>query len=82
LDTTVNNEIEAPYIRMSFVPGRQLSDVWFGDSGDGPREELRLSILASVARTMAEFSRLEVFDKVGCVMETDEGSTGIGPVGI
>jgi aminoglycoside phosphotransferase (APT) family kinase protein len=80
LDTTVNNKIGAPYICMSFVPGRPVSRVWFDDSVSRPREELRRSILASVARAMAQFSRLHGFDRIGSVMEAEEGSISIGPV--
>lgn len=79
LDTTANNEIGAPYICMSFLPGRRVSDVWFADSGTLSREELRLRILANLSKTMAGFSCLG-FDKLGSVMEDKAGVTFIGPV--
>ncbi|KAL2024385.1 hypothetical protein VTK56DRAFT_8196 [Thermocarpiscus australiensis] len=79
LDTTSNNEIGAPYVCMSFLPGRRLSDVWFDDSDSMPREKLRLRILTSLSKTMANFFRLE-FDKLGSVMEDETGATFIGPV--
>ncbi|KAF4458869.1 hypothetical protein FALBO_14385 [Fusarium albosuccineum] len=79
LDTTHINEIGAPYMCMSFMPGKRVSDVWFDQSGTLPREELRLRILTSLARTMAQFSCL-VFDKMGSIMADGSGSTVIGPL--
>ncbi|KAF5018595.1 hypothetical protein F66182_9424 [Fusarium sp. NRRL 66182] len=79
LDTTNNNEIDAPYLCMSFIPGKTVSEVWFDDLGTLPREELRLRILTSLSRTMAQFSCL-AFDKMGSIMEDGSGSTIIGPL--
>ncbi|KAK1765059.1 hypothetical protein QBC33DRAFT_180550 [Phialemonium atrogriseum] len=78
-DTTGNNEIGAPYLCMSFVPGKPVSEVWFGPSGTLSQEELRLRILASLSRVMAQFSRL-TFNKMGSIMEDGSGSTVIGPL--
>lgn len=77
LDTTDNNEISAPYLCMNFIPGKPVSEVWFDDSGTLPREEMRLRILTSLSRTMAQFSCL-TFDKMGSIMEDGSGSTAIG----
>lgn len=79
LDTTDNNEIGAPYLCMSFIAGKPVSEVWFDDSGILPREELRLRILTSISRTMARFSCF-TFDKMGSIMEDGSGSTVIGPL--
>ncbi|AEO67161.1 uncharacterized protein THITE_14102, partial [Thermothielavioides terrestris NRRL 8126] len=65
-DPTSDNEIGAPYVCMSFLPGKRVSDIWFDDSGPLPRDELRRAILANLARTMAQFSELR-FDKLGSV---------------
>lgn len=79
LDTTDNNEIGAPYLCMSFIPGKPVSEVWFDDLDTLAREELRLRILASLSRTMAQFSCL-AFDKMGSIMNDGSGSTIIGPL--
>ncbi|KAH6886251.1 kinase-like domain-containing protein [Thelonectria olida] len=80
-DTSAENKIGAPYICMSFIPGKTVSEVWFEDpdSGTLTREELRLRILTSLAQTMAKFSGL-TFDKIGSIREDASGSTVIGPV--
>lgn len=44
-DTTANNEIGAPYIAMSYISGRTVSQLWFEDSGATPLEERRKNIL-------------------------------------
>lgn len=79
LDTTTDNEIGAPYMWMSFVPGTPVSHVWFDGIPTMPREELRLRILASLAQHMAKFSRLPAFDKIGSVMEHEDGTNFIDP---
>lgn len=78
LDTTSNNAIGAPYVCMSFLPGQTVSEIWFDDSDAEAREKRRLSILANLAKTMAEFSRLQ-FDKLGSVMEDETGAIHVGP---
>ncbi|KAL6860661.1 hypothetical protein ACO1O0_004692 [Amphichorda felina] len=72
LDTTTDNEIGAPYMWMSFIPGTLVSYVWF----DGI---LTMPILASLAQHMAKFSRLLAFDKIGSVMEHEDGTNFIDP---
>lgn len=64
---------------MNFIPGKPVSEVWFDDSGTLPREDLRLRILTSLSRTMAQFSCLTL-DKMGSIMEDGSGSTVIGPL--
>ncbi|KAI1132260.1 kinase-like domain-containing protein [Nemania abortiva] len=78
LDTSVNNEIGAPYLCMSFIPGKPVSKVWFDCSGALPRDEFRLSILTSLAQTMAQFSSF-AFDRMGSIMQSGSDSTVIGP---
>ncbi|KAM0424956.1 hypothetical protein ACHAPT_009757 [Fusarium lateritium] len=79
LDTTDNNEIGAPYLCMSFMPGKPVSEVWFGHLGALPQEELRLGILKSLSRTMAQLSCLS-FDEMGSIADDGSGSTIIGPL--
>ncbi|KAI1118021.1 kinase-like domain-containing protein [Nemania sp. NC0429] len=78
LDTSVANEIGAPYICMSFIPGKPVSEVWFDYSGTLPRDEFRLRILTSLSHTMAQFSCFS-FDQMGSIMESESNSTVIGP---
>ncbi|KAJ2994636.1 hypothetical protein NUW58_g1500 [Xylaria curta] len=78
LDTSVNNEIGAPYICMSFIPGNPVSEVWFDYSGTLPRDEFRLSILTSLSQTMAKFSCF-AFDQMGSITKSGSDSTVIGP---
>lgn len=81
LDTTSDNEIGAPYICMSFLPGKPVSEVWFGGpSGTLSQEELRLRILASLSGAMAQFSCLPAFSKMGSVIndrDPESGSTTV-----
>ncbi|KAH6982304.1 hypothetical protein BKA56DRAFT_720763 [Ilyonectria sp. MPI-CAGE-AT-0026] len=67
LDTTDDNEIGAPYLCMSFIPGKPVSEVWFDDPGTLAREELRLLLLSGL-------------DKMGSIMDDGSGSTIIGPL--
>ncbi|KAK1241853.1 hypothetical protein MKX07_007676 [Trichoderma sp. CBMAI-0711] len=76
-DTTANNEIGAPYLCMSFLPGRPVSQLWFDKSSALPLEDLRLRILTSVSRSMAQLSCL-TFDTMGAIMEDEFGTIVIG----
>ncbi|KAH7264790.1 kinase-like domain-containing protein [Fusarium redolens] len=79
-DPTNNNEIGAPFICMSFVTGETVSSVWFKDSMDAEaREQFRLNILTSIAAIMAKFSSM-TFDKIGSLMQAEDGSIFVGPV--
>ncbi|CCT69795.1 uncharacterized protein FFUJ_05711 [Fusarium fujikuroi IMI 58289] len=79
-DPTNNNEISAPFICMSFVTGETVSSVWFKDSmDDEAREQLRLNILTSIATIMAKFSSM-TFDKMGSLMQAEDGSFFLGPM--
>ncbi|KAF5679557.1 hypothetical protein FDENT_8705 [Fusarium denticulatum] len=79
-DPTTNNEISAPFICMSFVTGETVSSVWFKDSmDDKAREQFRLNILTSTAAIMAKFSAM-TFDKIGSLMQAEDGSIFVGPV--
>ncbi|KAF4338494.1 altered inheritance of mitochondria 9 mitochondrial [Fusarium beomiforme] len=79
-DPTINNEISAPFICMSFVPGETVSSVWFNESIDTEaREQLRLNILTSLSVIMAKFSSLS-FDKMGSIKQAEDGTISIGPL--
>lgn len=79
LDTSSNNIISAPYMCMSFLPGKTVSKVWFDDPELLSREELRFRILTSLSLVMARFSGLS-FKQIGSVHIDEAGSTFIGPV--
>ena len=80
-DTTNLNEIGAPYILMSFIPGFTVSSMWFDNSGPTPLEDRRQRVLNSVAEAMAQLERFH-FDKIGSLQFngdlTNDGIT-IGP---
>jgi hypothetical protein len=79
-DPTNNNKISAPFICMSFIPGETVSHVWLDDSLDEvSRDSLRLSILTSISKSMAQLSSL-TFDRIGSIMEREDGANFLGPV--
>ncbi|KAI8627058.1 hypothetical protein F5Y19DRAFT_444198 [Xylariaceae sp. FL1651] len=49
LNTSVDNEIGAPYICVSFISGKPVSEVWFDYSGILLCDEFRLRILAGLS---------------------------------
>ncbi|KAM0355702.1 hypothetical protein ACHAPU_000087 [Fusarium lateritium] len=79
-DPTNNNEIGAPFICMAFLPGETTHRAWFDQSKDPEaREELRLNILTSLANIMAQFKPMN-FDRMGSIMEKEDGSIRLGPL--
>lgn len=79
-DSTNNNEISAPFICVSFIPGETVSHVWLDDSrNETSREQLRLQILTSISKIMAQLSAL-TFDRIGSIMEAEDGTNFLGPV--
>lgn len=72
-DETINNEIGAPYILMSFAEGIPVSELWFDATGPTPLEERRLRILDTVAVAMSQLSNFR-FDKVGSLQFDSGGS--------
>ncbi|KAI1180851.1 kinase-like domain-containing protein [Nemania sp. FL0916] len=78
IDTSANNEIGAPYLCMSFLPGKQASGLWFNYSGTLTLDEFRLNLLTSLARAMAQLSCFS-FDQLGSIMKSGPDSVVIGP---
>ncbi|KAM0249624.1 hypothetical protein ACHAP5_002750 [Fusarium lateritium] len=79
-DPTNNNEIGAPFICMSFLPGETASHVWFDQSnGTEAREKLRLNILTSLSNILAQFDSIS-FDKIGSITAAEDGSFSLGPI--
>jgi len=77
-DTGIRNEIGAPYICMSFLPGRTVSEVWFDECGPTPLEHRRISILESVAQAVAQLSSFS-FATIGSPYDAGGESLAIGP---
>ncbi|EME83308.1 uncharacterized protein MYCFIDRAFT_81812 [Pseudocercospora fijiensis CIRAD86] len=66
-DASLNNEIGAPYILMSYINGKPLNETWPGN-GDDPAEvhEQRLKVLRQLSRLVVKFSSLQ-FDRFGAL---------------
>lgn len=77
-DTTCDNDIKAPYLCMSFVPGQSVSKAWFDSTGPTSVEERRLRILKTLSGCMAQLSRFR-FQKIGSLHSMEDGSLFIGP---
>ncbi|KAI1458932.1 kinase-like domain-containing protein [Annulohypoxylon moriforme] len=77
-DTSDDNEIQAPYMCISFVPGTPVSHVWFKDPDDMPLKEFRLNILQSLSKIMAQFSCFS-FDQIGSISSEETHSECLGP---
>ncbi|KAK3353980.1 hypothetical protein B0T25DRAFT_455669 [Lasiosphaeria hispida] len=77
-DTTINNAIGAPYICMSFIPGRDLGDVWFDPDLPTPLEERRVRAMKAIARSCAELAELGSFPKIGSLFMDGQEAT-VGP---
>jgi len=63
-DTTLNNDIGAPYILMSFVEGRQINQVWEDDNRRTSREARLQKIMITTAEAMCQLQNLR-FNKLG-----------------
>ncbi|KAK3934529.1 hypothetical protein QBC46DRAFT_427112 [Diplogelasinospora grovesii] len=86
-DTNTDNDINAPYICMSYIPGRIVATSWFGRDSDKAAgstamlEERRLRILAGIAKGSDEFARF-TFNKIGsihCEETMDISNLDVGP---
>ena len=62
-DASCNNEIGAPYLCMSFVPGSPVIKAWF-DPACQSLEKRRLRTLATLARCVARLSKFR-FQRIG-----------------
>ncbi|KAL2756518.1 hypothetical protein ACRALDRAFT_2026580 [Sodiomyces alcalophilus JCM 7366] len=77
-NTTYNNDIKAPYLYISFVPGKSVSKAWFKTTGPTSLEERRLRILKTLSGCIAQLSRFR-FQKIGSLHSMEDGSLVIGP---
>lgn len=81
VDANSSNEIGAPFIVMSFVPGSTVASTWFDRFGPTPLEERRHRTLDTVAEAMSQLQRFH-FDKIGSLQfegDTSRGTASIGP---
>lgn len=81
-----DNELEAPFILMTKLPGKSAYDIWFDlpyspsdafRNADVPSiatEKKRVNFLRSLARTMTELQTLS-FDKIGMPLVSEDGHT-------
>ena len=76
-DAASTNEIGAPYILMSFIPGDTVSSKWFDETGPTPLEERRLRTLDSVASAMSQLRKFQ-FDKIGALQFLPGTSDSLG----
>lgn len=79
-DTSTDNEIGAPYICMSFIPGRTVASCWFDDRLEKQQlEDFRLHILTGLAEISAQFSPFS-FDKIGSLFRAKDALSNNGLV--
>ena len=81
MDLTTSNEIGAPYIIMSFVPGFPISSKWFDRTGPTPLEERRQRTLDTLAEAISQLQRFQ-FDKIGSLQSNGDNTRDnitIGP---
>lgn len=91
-DASFDNEIGAPFVAETFMPGKTGYQIWYertedglhdynnADSPSNEREKIRITFLQSLAKHMAQLHSLE-FDQIGMLQFEDNDSTKpkIGP---
>ncbi|KAF4464024.1 hypothetical protein FALBO_9130 [Fusarium albosuccineum] len=75
-DVTFENEIKAPYICMSWLPGQTADKNWWNQSRRA--EEAHHRTLETLAGFMAQLSP-HTFDKIGSLYEDADGNFTVGP---
>lgn len=92
LDTSFDNNIGAPFVAETFMPGKSAHNVWYEKTEDGlydyhnadfpspEREKIRITFLQSLAKYMAQLYSLQ-FDNVGMLQfeGNDPKKPKIGP---
>ncbi|KAF7544173.1 hypothetical protein G7Z17_g10163 [Cylindrodendrum hubeiense] len=78
---TTDNPICCPYILLSFIPGKPLYEVWFGDSSPEDVEQYRIRALQDIASAMVQLKTFS-FDKGGFMTFDSNGNmtSEIGPM--
>ena len=82
-DASLANELKAPWMVMSFVPGSTVSELWFDESGPTPLEDRRRRALETIAEAMSQLRKFQ-FSKIGSLELTNEAKPynkiSIGPI--
>ena len=82
-DSTLTNELGAPWTVMSFIPGSTVAELWNDEDGPTSLEDRRRRALETIAEAMSQLRNFQ-FDKIGSFElpgQTDEHSnTKIGPL--
>lgn len=76
-DASCNNDIGAPYLCMSFVPGCPVSKAWF-DAPGLLLEERRRRTLSSLGRNVAQLFKFR-FRGLGSPRVSADGALAVGP---
>ncbi|KAI9804891.1 MAG: hypothetical protein M1826_004847 [Phylliscum demangeonii] len=79
-DHTVDNEIGVPYIMMSFLEGRPVSELWFDRSGPTPVDARRERILDTIALSMEQLGRF-TFNGIGTLQFAEPMAGPLADVG-
>ena len=82
-DASLTNDLGAPYMVMSFVPGSTVSELWFDKTGPTPIEDRRRRALETIAEAMSQLRKFQ-FNKIGSLVLTDKvepyNKISIGPI--
>ena len=78
--STLENELNCPFILMEFIEGVSLHDFWF-DNSHSPTEieQRRTQILEKVASAIIQLNQFR-FSEGGSILFDDGGNPGIGPM--
>lgn len=81
---TTKNDLQCPYIMMTFIPGISLYDMWFGHHLNGVSREMmqsrRRRALEDIAAAMVQLDRFAFQAGGSLVFDKDENVSGVGPV--
>ncbi|KAI0198568.1 hypothetical protein F4808DRAFT_472685 [Astrocystis sublimbata] len=81
--STTKNPIRCPYILMSYIPGKSLSNVWFGHKLNGENAETnrarRTRALEGIAAAMLELGRFTFQSSGSPTFASDGTLSGTGP---
>lgn len=76
---TTSNDVGVPFALISFMPGKQICDLWFDKSWTS--EAKRMRILEQVAQQMSKLHNLAFENTVGAPSFDDRGKLiGVGPI--
>jgi aminoglycoside phosphotransferase (APT) family kinase protein len=76
---TTSHQIGVPFALISFMPGKQICDLWFDETWVS--EAKRLRILDQIAEHMSKLHNVEFESGVGAPLFDDRGQlAGVGPI--